>query len=169
MMGSTQGSPSAHKPGRMVSHLFVSLVAAIMSAAIMVVVNHAAGRDIARKLARVLKLGNSALLSAGLGGLVALWLSQGGPNRWASFSGSLSAVGGGVLLWHIGRPYVWVIEAVLTGTFGEVGRSFTGVMGLLLLFLFMRWVAGAARAMLERTFRRWTAEDLRGLQAGQGS
>jgi hypothetical protein len=167
MVGSTQGNKPAQKRGRRDSHLLVSLVAAIMSAGIMAIANLTAGRDIARKLAHALQVENSALLSACIGGLVALWLSLGGPKRWAAFSGSLFAVGGGILFWHFGRPYVWVIEVVLRGTFGEGGRPFTGAVGYLLLFLFMRRVAEAARSALKNTFCRWTAADRRGSNVGQ--
>lgn len=147
--------PPATRGSMRFSHMAVGAAAASMSAAIMAIANRIAGRDLALKLAYSLRLGSGVLLSAVYGGLAALWLSLGGPTRWAAFSGFLSALGAGTLLWHFGRPYAWVVEAVLTGALGQGGSSYTGLVVLLMVILTMRWVAESVTAALELLFDRW--------------
>ena len=140
----------------MISHLITKLamflrgllLGAAAGGLTMAICNRLAGMDRAGYLADSLLLGNGILLAALLGGVTGAWLALGGRRRIAAFMGLILGLLAAWLAWLAGAPYVWVIDVILIGAFGEGAQVFTGFVIFAILFFLIRWVRSICESLL---------------------
>ena len=122
-----------------------AVLSAATGAAIMAIAAQLSGADPALHLASQLRLGSGIGLGLVLGTIAGIWISSGNQSRAAGFAGWLMAILLGIVLWSVGRDYIWVLDVALVGAFGPNASGLAPFVGLGVLLALLRATARAAR------------------------
>jgi len=133
--------------------LQATVLSAVTGASVLAVAGQIAGGDPALKLASQLSLDNGIVLAGIVGGLVGIWLALGTLGRAAGWASWTIAIPLGIVLFLIGRHYVWILDVGLVGAFGQSASGLAPFIGFGLILAVVRTAAATANPRVMSLFR----------------